>query len=309
MAASTSVTLNNGVAHPLLGFGTYKVGFIPASAASGGSITRPATEIILDAITAGYRCFDCAAFYGNDADIGQALIASGIPRKEFFLISKVWTTAIFDGEAAIRAQISDICKKLCTDYLDVCLIHWPVPGKHVEAYQVLEKLVKEGVLRTIGLSNYTIEDYLELKPHVSIAPSINQIEISPWLFRKNTVSFFQKEGILLHSYRTLRQGKALEDPLVKDIAQRLGRTPSQVIGRWCVQSGFVFLPKTQSISRMQENAAVFNFELSGEDMEKLNGLTTPEAIAAYRTAYNTGIVRETPLQGKLDVSGRVVTQD
>jgi diketogulonate reductase-like aldo/keto reductase len=296
--------------HPLLGFGTYKVGVIPAGAASGGVVSRGAKEVVLDALAAGYRCFDCAFFYGNDAPVGEAFEESKIPREELFIVSKVWTAAIYEGEEAVREQVLSICKTLRTTYLDLCLIHWPVPdGKHVAAYRALEKLHEEKVLRSIGLSNYTVEDYEELKKSMTVKPVVNQIEISPWLYRKHTIDYFLAEGVRLQSYRTLRQGKALEDPLIKSIAERMHRTPAQIVGRWCVQHGFAFFPKTQTRSRMEENANLFDFELSADDMAQLDTLTAPDAYATFRTLYNTGIVRDTPLQGKFDCAARSVTEN
>jgi len=302
---SKTVKLNNGIDHPLLGYGTYKVGVVPASASAAAKVTRTTDEVLKDALDVGYRMFDCAEFYGNEAGVGAALTASGIAREELFLVSKVWCDTIYKGPEAVRAQVEKCLKDLGTTYIDLFLVHWPVPGKHVEAYKELEKMVNEKKLKSIGLSNYSIEDYQELKPHVTIKPVVNQIEINPFLFRKNTIQFFKAEGIVMHSYRTLRQGKEMANDVITGIAKKHSKTSAQILGRWCVQQEMVYIPKSEKKERMIENATVFDFELDSEDMDKLSGMTTPEAIAEYKKLYVKCIVRDTPIQD----SGEGIKQD
>ena len=154
----------------------------------------------------------------------------------------------------------------------------------------------EGKLRAIGLSNYTIEDYEELKPHISVPPAVNQFEINPWLFRAKTIDYFKREGLVLQSYRTLRQGKEMANPAVAALAAKHGKTPAQVLGRWCVQQDIVFIPKSEKPARMLENAGVFDFELSADDMASLAALTPPENLQVFKGQYTQGIVRDTPLE-------------
>lgn len=157
-----------------------------------------------DALEVGYRFLECAEFYGNEAQVGRAIQRSGIPRKELFLCSKVWTTTIERGPAAIREQLDRTLKDLQTDYLDLYLIHWPVPGHHVEAYKTLEAIMKETPqkIRGIGVSNYALEDLQELTDAgVQEMPLVNQIEINPFLYRQNTIAKCQEMGIVLQSYR------------------------------------------------------------------------------------------------------------
>lgn len=293
-----TLVLNDGTVHPLVGFGTYKIGFIPASASSaGGAASEFNPEVMLrvfnDAVSVGYTFFDCAQFYNNEKQVGEAL--KGIPREKLFLASKVWTDKIYEGPEAVRAQFNQTLKDLQTDYLDLYLIHWPVPGKHIEAYKVLEELKKEGKIKSIGLSNYTIEDYEELKPHITIKPTINQIEVNPFLYRKQTIDYFQKEGIEIQAYRALRQGQEMNNEKIIAIAQKYKKSPAQILGRWCVQKKIIFFPKTLSKSRMIENISVFDFVLSDEDIQTLDSLTTQQNLEAFKVLYQKCVIRDTPL--------------
>jgi len=301
------ITLNNGQEHPAVGFGTYKVGVVPASASSATSgqsttITRTAKECVVDALHCGYRFLECAEFYANEAEIGKAIEEAGIPREELFLCSKVWTTTIDKGPDAIRAQVHKSLEALKTDYLDLYLVHWPVPGKHVEAYLTLQELQKEGVVRGIGLSNYAVEDYLEIKssPDFSITPAVNQIEINPFLYRKNTLDFFKNEGIVLQSYRSLRDGKAFSHPKLLQYADKYQKSSAQILGRWCVQHGFIYMPKSVKKERMIENAKVFDFTLTEEEMKDLDDLTTQDAMIAFRDLYRKCVNRDTSKDGTMD---------
>jgi diketogulonate reductase-like aldo/keto reductase len=313
-----TIPMNNGVDHPAIGFGTYKVGFLPASASAAvaGSVTseqaeeRSARECVADALKVGYRFLECAQFYGNEAEVGKAIIDSGVPRGELFLCSKVWTTTIEKGPAAIEAQLEQTLADLGTDYIDLYLVHWPVPGHHVTAYKTLEELQRKGKIRGIGLSNYAVEDYLELKEAgMEIAPCVNQIEINPFLNRKNTIDFFQKEGVVLQSYRSLRDGKAMQDETLVKIAQAHDKTVAQILGRWCVQKGHIFMPKSVKTARMIENAQVFDFALTQEEMSTLDALTTPAAIETFKELYRKCVNRDTSKNSSLDGVKMDITND
>lgn len=297
-----TIPLRDGTKHPAIGFGTYKVGFIPSSASSSvGTVERTAEECVLDALDCGYRFLECAEFYGNEAEVGKAILKSSIPRSHLFLCSKVWTTTIEKGPDAIRAQLEKTLKDLGTDYLDLYLIHWPVPGKHVEAYKTLEEFKKEGKVRGLGVSNYAWEDYLELKEAgIESPPLVNQIEINPFLYRKNTITNFQKEGVVLQSYRSLRDGKAFDNPTLLKIASAHGKSAAQILGRWCVQHGFVYVPKSVKKARMVENAQVFDFQLTDDEMEELDSLTTPEALDTFVALYQKCVNRDTTKDGTMD---------
>lgn len=310
------IELQNGQSHPAIGFGTYKVGFIPASASSAVAETAPTTvertaeECVSDALECGYRFLECAEFYGNESEVGKAIAKSGIPREELFICSKVWTTTIEKGDAAIRAQLEKTLSDLGTDYIDLYLVHWPVPGKHVDAYKTLEDLHFEGKIKGIGFSNYAKEDYLEIKEAgMRVKPVVNQIEINPFLYRKNTVEYFQSEGIIMQSYRSLRDGKAFDDPTLKKIAAAHKKTTAQILGRWCVQNGAVYVPKSVKKERMVENAKVFDFELTNAEIDELNALTTKTAFKTFQGLYRKCVNRDTSKDGTLDGVKMEITID
>mmetsp|Transcript_32361 Transcript_32361/g.34856 ORF Transcript_32361/g.34856 Transcript_32361/m.34856 type:complete len:385 (-) Transcript_32361:164-1318(-) len=314
-----TILLRNGISHPSIGFGTYKVGFIPASSSSetaGGDsakagIERTASECVKDALDCGYRFLECAEFYGNEHEVGAAISTSGIPREDLFLCSKVWTTAIEQGPDAVEKQFNKTLSDLGTDYIDLYLIHWPVPGKHVEAYKKLQELKKAGKIKGIGVSNYAWEDYVELKEAdgVTELPLVNQIEINPFLYRKNTIKKFADDGVILQSYRSLCDGKAFNNLVLKNIASAKGRTAAQIMGRWCHQNGFVYMPKSIKKERMIENAQIFDFELSEEEMNELNGLTTPAALDKFQKLYRKCVNRDTSKDGTMEGVKMDITVD
>ena len=286
-----SITLHDGTEHPVIGYGTHKVGVIlaahPVRSLAGLHDTDAVSpaECVANALGMGYRFLDCAEFYANEKAVGEG-IRKVCQRLELYLASKVWTTTIHAGPEAVQAQLEKTLADLWTDYLDLYCIHWPVPGKHVEAYKQLEKAQAAGQIRSLGVSNYAVEDYQELMASgVKSKPVINQIEINPFLYRKETIDFFAGEGVKMQSYRTLRDGKAFEDPTILGIAQKHSRTAAQVLGRWCVQHGFIAIPKSVKTERMAENMRVFDFALDDEDMAALDSMTTPETIQTFGELY------------------------
>ncbi len=311
---SPSLSLRDGTAHPAIGFGTYKVGFVPASATAAATESAPqrsARECVKDALDVGYRLLECAEFYGNEEQVGLAIQDAGVNRKDLFLVSKVWTTTIEKGPDAVAAQLEKTLRDLQTDYLDLYLIHWPVPQYHVEAYKKLVELKAAGKIKNIGVSNYAWEDYLELKEAgITDLPAVNQIEINPFLYRKNTIQKFQQEGVVMQSYRSLRDGKQMENAVLLEVASHYpNKTVAQMLGRWCIQKGFVYIPKSVKKSRMVENAHVFDFVLSEEDMTRLDALTTTDNLYAFQELYRKCVNRDTSRDGTLEGAKMDITLD
>lgn len=297
LSRESVLTSASGVTLPLVGYGTYKVGAVPSSTTIKYTPDRGTVEILMDAFESGYRMLDCAEYYINEEGIGEAIARSGIPRENLYLISKIWNTSLYKGRESIRESVFKTLKFLRTDYIDLYLIHWPVVGKHIEAYKVLEELHDEGVLRAIGVANYTIEDYEALKKEMRIKPVVNQIEISPWCFRKKTIAYFQNEGVLLQSYRTLRQAQCLNDPTMVRLSKKYGVTVAQLLGRWCIQQGISFIPKSTNRSRMEENLKIFHFHIEADDISEMNSSTSPETLKDFQAKYADCVIRDTPMQG------------
>ncbi|GAX17403.1 2,5-diketo-D-gluconate reductase A [Fistulifera solaris] len=309
-----SLSLRDGTVHPAIGFGTYKVGFVPASATAAATESAPqrsARECVKDALDVGYRLLECAEFYGNEEQVGLAIQDAGVNRKDLFLVSKVWTTTIEKGPDAVAAQLEKTLRDLQTDYLDLYLIHWPVPQHHVEAYKKLIELKAAGKIKNVGVSNYAWEDYLELKEAgITDLPAVNQIEINPFLYRKKTIQKFQEEGVVMQSYRSLRDGKQMENHVLLDVASHYpNKTVAQILGRWCIQKGFVYIPKSVKKSRMIENAQVFDFVLSEQDMTRLDALTTTDNLNAFQDLYRKCVNRDTSKDGTMEGVKMDITLD
>ena len=234
-ADGRNLELSDGSLHPMAGFGTYKIGFVPASSNTAGQAghapDHDPKEIIKEAVAAGYRYIDCAQFYGNEKIVGAALAECGVPRRDLYIVSKVWGDQIYNGREAVLAQLDRTLEDLGIEHLDLYLLHWPVPGKHVAAYQVLEEALAADKIKAIGISNYTKEDYLEVAAVCKVKPLVNQIEMNPFLWRKNTYDFFMAQSIAIQSYRALRQAKEMENAALVSMAAKYGKTPAQV--GWC----------------------------------------------------------------------------
>ena len=261
---------SSGASIPQMAFGLYK---IPAD--------DRGEEIILNAIKAGYRHFDTASFYGNERTLGNALKRSGIPRNEFFIVSKVWNDAQKNNK--VRSSVLQSIDALdFGGYYDLFLVHWPVPGKFVDTYKELELLHKEGKLKHLGLSNFSPAEYEELRSErngVKVPPSVNQFEVSPFMYRPRDVSYFQDRGVLVSSSKSLhRAGECLNNQQLLKISRNHSVTPAQVMLRWGVQKGLIVVSKTATPQRMVENRAL-HFALTDEEMNVLDALTTEEDVA------------------------------
>lgn len=250
--------LNNGVKMPWLGFGTYKV-------ENGHSVI----DSVKEALKVGYCHIDTASFYNNEAGVGTAIKESEVPREEIFLVSKVWNSD--QGyEKTLKAFETSI-KKLGTDYLDLYLIHWPTP-LHNETWKALEKLYKEGYIRAIGVSNFTVDHLKDLMLAAEVMPMVNQVEFHPLLIQNELREFCKKNSIQLQAWSPLMRGKIFEISLLEELARKYKKTISQVVLRWGLQMGVVTIPKSTTPSRIKENAAIFDFEISKEDIIKIQQL-------------------------------------
>lgn len=235
---------------------------------------RPCIEA---ALACGCRNFDFASFYNNELECGEVLrewLATGHERSELYITAKVWTSDMGDAESAKRsAEIST--DELGLGPVDLLMVHWPMPGKHVAAYKALEDLVETGKVKALGISNYSPDDYKLLMESAKITPDVNTFENNPMLYRKEWVDFFQEQGVLVQAYKPLqRSGPVLTNEAVVSIASRVGKSAAQVCLRWNIQKGNAVVTKSNTPSRIVENFNIFDFELTPDDMDVMDALTT-----------------------------------
>jgi diketogulonate reductase-like aldo/keto reductase len=253
--------MNNGIEIPMLGLGLYL--------SSSGHQAREALQTALDA---GYRHFDTAKFYGNEEDVGLAVRESDIDREELFITTKLWNDD--HGYDSTLAAIDLSLKKMQLDYIDLYLIHWPVQDLRLDSWRAMEKAQTDGKIRSIGVSNYMIHHLEELLDNCQMIPAINQFEISPFNYqsRRDVIEYCLSKNILVEAYSPLTKGQKLRDPDLIDIGNKYGKSPAQVLIRWALQHQLIVLPKSSNEQRIRENAAVFDFTLTEEDMNYLDGM-------------------------------------
>ena len=264
------VTLNNGVDIPQVGLGVWQ-------SKEGPEVERAVSV----ALETGYRLIDTAAIYGNEVGVGKAIKASGLPREEIFITTKLWN-ANHAYEDALHA-FDESMEKLDCGYIDLYLIHWPVPmdGKFTEAWTALETIYASKRVRAIGVANFKPHHLQELLRGAATVPTVNQIELHPMLQQQATRAYCVEHGIAVESYSPLMQaGEAFEHPVVANLAQTYGKTPAQVILRWHVQNGFIVIPKSVTPQRIQENFNLFDFEWSEQDMQAIAGMDQGQRIGA-----------------------------
>ncbi|MCR9039139.1 aldo/keto reductase [Bacillus sp. L381] len=256
-------TLHNGVKMPWFGIGVFKV-------EEGAELVNA----VKTALVHGYRSVDTAAIYGNEEGVGegirQGLQEAGLKREDIFVTSKVWN-ADLGYEETLKAFDTSL-EKLGLDYLDLYLIHWPVEGKYIDAWRALETLYRNGRIKAIGVSNFQIHHLKHLMKETEIKPMINQVEYHPRLTQKELQAFCDEQGIQLEAWSPLMQGQLLDHPVLQEIAQKYGKSAAQVILRWDLQNGVITIPKSTKKHRIEENANVFDFELSAEDMKRVDDL-------------------------------------
>lgn len=254
-----TVTLNNDVKIPGLGLGVYKV--------ESGVISL---DVVSTGLKVGYRLIDTASFYDNEKEVGQAIRDSGIPREEIFVTSKVWNDD--QGYEPTLEAFDLSLKKLGLDYIDLYLIHWPVSGKFKDTWRALEKVYKEGRVRAIGVSNFHVHHLQELLKDAEVKPAVNQIEYHPHLTQEDVLQFCKENYIQMQAWSPLKKGQILKEPIIKELAVKYDKSAAQIILRWDLQNGVITIPKSTKEHRMRENAAIFDFELTEADMQKINSL-------------------------------------
>jgi methylglyoxal/glyoxal reductase len=268
-----TTTLHNGVKMPWFGLGVFKV-------KEGSEVV----ESVKAAIKNGYKSIDTAAVYQNEEGVGQAIKEAGAPREELFITTKVWN-ADQGYESTLKAFETSM-EKLGLEYLDLYLIHWPVAEKYNDTWKALEKLYKDGRVRAIGVSNFHIHHLKDLMANAEIKPMVNQVEYHPHLAQTELLEFCKAEGIQMEAWSPLKQGELLSEPTIREIADKHGKSPAQVILRWDLQNGVVTIPKSIKEHRIIENADIFNFELSAEDMDRLNSLNKNERVGPDPDNFN-----------------------
>ncbi|MER5676150.1 aldo/keto reductase [Streptomyces sp. NPDC002238] len=260
MSTVPTVTLNNGVTIPQLGFGVFQVPDDETTAA------------VTTALEAGYRSIDTAAVYGNETGVGRALAESGLGREELFVTTKLWNAD--QGYDATLTAFDSSLAKLGLDHVDLYLIHWPTPARdlYTDTWRALEKLLAEGRIRAAGVSNFQPAHLRRLREESSLVPAVNQIELHPGLQQRELRSLHAGSGIATEAWSPLAQGALLDDEVLTSLAGRHGKSPAQAVLRWHLQLGNVVIPKSVTPARIRQNIDVFDFELSADDMEAIAGL-------------------------------------
>ncbi len=259
MDLRSTVRLNNGVSIPWVGFGTFKI--------PPGEQTYRSVRLALEA---GYRSIDTASFYHNEADVGAAIRDSGIRREEIFVTTKVWNDE-HGYENALRAfQASK--ERLGLERIDLYLIHWPVRGRYRETWRALEKLYRDGEVRAIGVSNFLVHHLEDLLQGAEVRPVLDQVEFHPFLFAADLLEYCRRQEVQLEAWSPLTRARFLDHPVLVETARAHGKTPAQVLLRWALQHQVVILPRSTQEGHIRENGAIFDFELSGPEMARLDAL-------------------------------------
>ncbi|NLV58772.1 MAG: aldo/keto reductase [Clostridiales bacterium] len=269
-----TIQLNQGIGIPQLGLGVFQT--------RDGEETANAVRWALEA---EYRHIDTARIYGNEAGVGQGIRASGVPREEIFLTTKLWNEDIRRGRA--REAFAESLAALGTDYVDLYLIHWPVQGFE-QAWNHMEELHKAGKIRAIGVSNFHSHHLDSLEKTARIQPAVNQIESHPYFNNQELIDECHRRGIAVQVWSPLggTGGTLLKDPLLQELAQKYGRTPAQIVLRWDIQRNVIVLPKSTHRDRIFSNRDMFDFELSGEDMERIRGLQRNRRVGPDPDHFN-----------------------
>jgi 2,5-diketo-D-gluconate reductase A len=266
VVAVPDVLLNNGRKIPQFGFGVFQI--------------KPAdtVEATLRALEAGYRHIDTAEMYGNEREVGEAIARSGIDRADVFVTSKLNNG--FHRPDAARKAFDDTLAALGTDYVDLFLIHWPLPtrydGDFVSTWRTMEEFYRDGRARSIGVSNFQPHHLRRLREETETVPAVNQIEVHPYLTQPEVREFCAEQDIAVEAWSPIAQGKVLDDQTITSLADKYGKSPAQVVLRWHIERGDIVFPKSVTPQRILENIDIFDFELDGEDVEAISALNRNE---------------------------------
>ncbi|WP_227394620.1 aldo/keto reductase [Jeotgalibacillus aurantiacus] len=260
------VTLNNGLKMPQIGLGVWQV-----------EDHQTGVDSVKKAIETGYRSIDTAMIYKNEEAVGEGIRAAGVPREDLFITTKVWNAD--QGYDSTIEAFNTSLEKLGLDYVDLYLVHWPMPEKdrYVDTYKAMEKLYEEGKVKAIGVCNFEIEHLQRLMDECTVKPVLNQVECHPYLAQNELKEFCAKHDIFVEAWSPLMQGGAvLEDDIIRNIAEKYGKSPAQVVIRWHLQSNSIVIPKSVTPSRIESNFDVFDFELTEDEMKSINDLDRGE---------------------------------
>lgn len=277
--AVPEIRLNNGVSVPQLGLGVFQVG------------PDDAQRVVETALDAGYRHVDTAAAYNNESGVGAAVRASGLPREEVFVTSKLRNGD--QGEESVWRAYADSCERLGLDHLDLYLIHWPNPaaGLYVQSWRAMERLFAEEAVRAIGVSNFLVEHLDELLRSSDVVPAVNQIELHPTFQQQEVSSRCRQEGITVQAYSPLGQGADLDAAAVRSVADAHGVSPAQAILRWHLQRGRLVIPKSGSPERIRENLDVTNFTLTDDEVDLIAAMDAGNRIGGDPTTFSLSQIR------------------
>lgn len=255
MTLQSRAKLNNNAEIPLLGLGVWQ---IPNG--------KPTASAVAWALEAGYRHFDTAKIYGNEEGVGEGIRNSSIPREEIWVTTKLWLT----NQLHIRKAFETSLAKLGVGYIDLYLVHWPTPGLVTRTWRAMEELCEGGKCRAIGVSNHSISQLSAILRNAKIPPAANQVKFSPFGFDQELLDFCNHHGIVIEAYSPLTRGERLQDNRLRAIARQYQKSPTQILIRWALQKGTVVLPKSQNKEHIRENAQVFDFAITGQDMDQLD---------------------------------------
>ena len=266
MAEVPNITLNDGSAIPQLGFGVFQIE------------PKETVEAVGEALNIGYRHIDTAEMYGNEKEVGEAVRASGLDRGDIFVTSKL-NNSFHEPDDARRAFDTTL-SDLGFDYVDLFLIHWPLPtlydGDYASTWRVLEEFKNDGRARSVGVSNFQVEHLEKLAAETDVVPAVNQIEVHPYFTNEAVRTYGREHGIVTEAWSPIAQGGVLEDATITRIAEKVGKTPAQVVLRWHIERGDIVFPKSVTPSRMRENFELFDFELEPGDVDEISALDRGE---------------------------------